>query len=475
MANIQIHLPPFNGNIQVGLAANTDLSLPAAERLVVVIKGDAHESGLFTAAATLATMPAQMSQEGRSIVANAAYSCIAFGLTGKIGDNPNDARGGDYRALPPEAVTQDQINAAEALISEQGIVISLTLMLATKLNWWTTNHHTGQGELSPYIVKVTSSICPNWIDQELRKWMHAIGHWCSTHRMLLMLGIATPAEFHPLVDDGIIDSPTISQDVVLRTSAMPAGTARHSISSAIIKRHAGNKIFMFSTKVQDMVNLHAEVEAVFNAGKANVALVLADDDAALDLDPRVPYHIGAGFLTDHAQERIEFNSPELTGHLGSVVFHLYRGSTLARSPHVGKAVGNRLDPMYSSSDCFSQDWDDRCSALGNAMIVASSDVINRVCGAADAGRANEDAWVALQVALGVYPDAATARAAWHAEDANFGAQGGAPGGAGGPGAGGAQAGAQGGAQGGAQNAPPGAPPGGAGAPGGNAPGGPAAV
>jgi hypothetical protein len=70
---LEIHLPTFNGNFQVGLAANADLSLPDTERLVFVNAKTAHESGVLSAAATLASMPPQMDTNGQVIIANAAY------------------------------------------------------------------------------------------------------------------------------------------------------------------------------------------------------------------------------------------------------------------------------------------------------------------------------------------------------------------------------------------------------------------
>ncbi len=163
----------------------------------------------------------------------------------------------------------------------------MTLMLATKLNWWMTNHHTGQGEFSPYIKKVIAAICPNWVEVEVKRWLHAIiGHWCSTHRILRLLGISMSAVSTPLVVAGILPPPTLAEDMVLRTSSMPAGTARHAVSAAIIKRHGGHKIFMFSSRTQDMVNLVREFDALMANGKANVTKVLANNPDALANDPR---------------------------------------------------------------------------------------------------------------------------------------------------------------------------------------------
>ncbi len=211
----------------------------------------------------------------------------------------------------------------------------------------------------------------------------------------------------------------ITDDLFLRVSSMPAGTARHALSHSILKRHGSHRIFMFSNKLADCVALSNEVELVYEAGKRNINLSRHGDAAALAVDPRLQYHMGATYLLGGNQSRAEFKSAEMLGHLGSVVFHLYKNSSLAKSPHIAVKTGATWTTHYDSSDCYTQEWDEICKGLAAALIVTKSDLINTVCGVSNDARVERKTWIDFQVLIGAFPNRNAAGEAYDSFDPIF--------------------------------------------------------
>ena len=57
---------------------------------------------------------------------------------------------------------------------------ALTMIIATKINWWLTNHHTGQGAMSGYALKVFKTVVAGMYNKDQSAWVdivHTAGHW----------------------------------------------------------------------------------------------------------------------------------------------------------------------------------------------------------------------------------------------------------------------------------------------------------
>ncbi len=70
--------------------------------------------------------------------------------------------------------TADSVRAADAVLikNKDNIINFTTVMLATKVNWWLTNHHTGGKLLSGFISKVASIHIPSYAeDPESFFWL----------------------------------------------------------------------------------------------------------------------------------------------------------------------------------------------------------------------------------------------------------------------------------------------------------------
>ena len=74
---------------------------------------------------------------------------------------------------------------------------ALTLMVATKFNWYQTNHHVGQGNATHFKHKIASTMClwmqstENNITEVAKSMIWEIGHWVSTHLWLNLMGMRT--------------------------------------------------------------------------------------------------------------------------------------------------------------------------------------------------------------------------------------------------------------------------------------------
>ncbi|APG78072.1 hypothetical protein [Shahe qinvirus-like virus 1] len=411
---INFNLPVFNGEIYAGLAAATDLSLPAAEKLSYIADADVGRAAIMTAASCLSRVPAASQPWIRELTANAAYAIVFYGLTGQIGVAPNQRVASDFIVGAVAEVTQELVTEAQNHVTQQQVIVAVTLIFATKINWWATNHHIGQATMSPYMAKVTKALLSiKSVDLDMiKKIVHQIGHWASTHRVLNLLHIRNDVTFAPLQAVAAGARITLTDDLFLRVSAMPAGTARHALCHAIMTKYGGNKIFMFSSKLAELAALKQEVDAVIEAGRRNVTLSRAADAAALAVDPRLEYHMGATYLLGGNTARAEFGTVEMTGHLGSVLYHLFRESTLTRSPHITTPSGKDLRKHYDQSDSYTQNWDDLCLGVATAMIVTNSDLVNAVCGVGDDARADRETWSQFQVMNGIYADIDLAHAAF---------------------------------------------------------------
>jgi hypothetical protein len=69
----------------------------------------------------------------------------------------------------------------------------LTILNATKISWWQTNHHVGTRRTTTYVKKACDTAFPTGIIDRVDCLgiVHNAGHWVSTHMVLWHLGINT--------------------------------------------------------------------------------------------------------------------------------------------------------------------------------------------------------------------------------------------------------------------------------------------
>jgi hypothetical protein len=93
------------------------------------------------------------------------------------------------------------VTIAEGLVDFNKLPTVITLALATKLNYWTTNHHVGQGGWASYVLKVVRALVPEMANDAFKKELHMMCHWFGTHGSLRLFSIYTPVLINTLYPD----------------------------------------------------------------------------------------------------------------------------------------------------------------------------------------------------------------------------------------------------------------------------------
>ncbi len=359
MAGLTVKLKAFDGAVTAGLAALGDDSLPEAERLPVPVNAnlDVHQLAVYAAANAVSNPLVGANRDCRALVANAAYLVVGYGLVAK----GLDAGGGDIRDVPQSFTSQAMINDAESLLNEENLKKAATIIMASKVNWWETNHHTGPGCFSPYMAKVVSTTYPKADRARLKKWVHAAGRWASTHQALKSFKITCARNTSSRWQISPRHVITMADDITIRNESLPAGTEKHAICHAAFKKYhahvgfiiASNKRILFACveEVQKLLKDTAEHRVAVEGGKFDVA------------DPRTYYHKGATFLNN--KPRKKFASAEATGIVGSILYHHFKRASMTKSAH----IFFRSTKVYEQSDSFDVDFDMKMAALSKQASV----------------------------------------------------------------------------------------------------------
>lgn len=303
-------LPSINGAYEVGIAVGVDPTLPDAHKLPVISNVTlTRAAGYATAWAstTFASNPVEV----RNLYASAAAGIILSGLAETVGGRPD----GDWRVKEAVDPTITEAAAPEA-VTQDAIIKSLSIVVATKANLYLMNHHTGQGPLAGYAKKVVQVQYPQWRDNDpaVVTCVHTIGHWAST---LATFTIAEIPGLRALSGPTYTKSITIkfSNDAKLRFAGMPAGTARHSIAFEGGKRLVRNMLGQLCPNVAD-----------FSVLPGIRKTILAN---------RISYHVGASYFTGRARADFEDTAAEdFLGRIGTFILSMMPKSTLAQSPHL---------------------------------------------------------------------------------------------------------------------------------------------
>jgi len=310
-------LPSINGAFEIGIAAGADPSIADNHKLVFQ-HSDISMHATAVNSAVWALKAFHGSRQGMYVTC--AYCAVYFGLLAR-GD-------GDWlRSAEPIEVKATDIEAIRPHITQDKARIALSVMIATKINWWVMNHHTGTGSLQGYSRKVAITLlnADTTTMAETADFMHTVGHWCSTKMVLTKLKII-PSSITKLMepDDYLGQNLHVSMDILIRLKSLPAGTHKHGVAEGIMKRLLVHPMSKYSNVIA-----HARQ--------------IAD---SLELVRKEPYsyHIGARYLTD--EDRKVFNDSDaenFLGRLGTFASVFAEKSTLFKSPHVKDKFMNYED------------------------------------------------------------------------------------------------------------------------------------
>ena len=115
--------------------------------------------------------------------------------------------------------------------------------------------------------------------------------------------------------------------------------------------------------------------------------------ASRTVDPRLQYHMGAVFLT--GAPRKVFVSPAPIRTIGSFLFNLRGGSTLAQSPLITRpsATGRSREREYMGKHGYDEEWETLCAGLRGQKATVTEAVSRALSGVNTAGVMSKEAYV----------------------------------------------------------------------------------
>lgn len=249
------------------------------------------------------------------------------------------------QAPPAEAEGWDPVPASTYTV--ESLRNALTVIIATKANYWLTNHHTGQGSPSGYVLKVLTLKFPGADMASLTTAAHTLGHWASTLHCLNVAQIPGVRPVEPY-EYATATGFELAPDALLRFTGLPAGTHRMGVAAEAASRIIKSALIAICPSPRDFIAIPGIIASI----RAN----------------RAGRHVGAAYLT--GLPRVRYNDTDADsylGRLGTFINKMSPKSTLARSPHLAE------DRVQSYPD-FSSDFDNDLNSykLQSAMAARSA-------------------------------------------------------------------------------------------------------
>lgn len=315
-----VNIPPLNGEVEAGIAAGIDPSL-LAEHFLPIIK-DTTEEKIRQYAAIWAYTQIGKTVGQRRFAAVAAATAVDAGLICTL--TTSSIPDGDWKYVTTfEEIEENKYTDLKEkvadIFSPSSQQAAITMMVAMKANYWQTNHNTGQGALSGYVLKVFKAVLSarpifNAADGPDEGWittLHTIAHWVSTRCVLDNAGIPGILKGTPALSTGS-KGWSLSADAALRFSGFPAGTHKLAIAHAGCKRLILSPLINFCPRASEFADIPVHYKSV----KAKRAAYLTGQ-------PRADY-------SDSTME-------SRLGRIGAFMNIVYAANTMNKSPHLDKA------------------------------------------------------------------------------------------------------------------------------------------
>jgi hypothetical protein len=334
-----------NGGVSVGLSAGADRSLPAHYKLAISknFKDESIDTRIKFAISHIDETLAKKTNLNR-LIQSAIIGIMNMKL---VREKSPDVKVVDVegKIVLLDNLTPDEINEA------------ISIIVATKVNLFSTNHHTGQGSLTGYAKKAFDIISkPNDMDEtEAVTVYHMIGHWADSAKVFSGLGFKdTKGESKVSSKDagkkgevkerekgiGFNRQP----DLIPRLRSFPAGTGRLAVAYACIKKFMGHPLF----------------SVVYRKSECEGLVALAHEVLAEPLR----YHIGASHFSSKPAPPIELAEYEdFINDLFTLAKNLASKSTLAKSPQIAKHDEEREDLVI-----FCKNYNEQSSKLGKEFV-----------------------------------------------------------------------------------------------------------
>jgi len=205
-----------------------------------------------------------------------------------------------------------------------------TIIASGKLTWWTTNHHVGttSGKIAGHSGKAVSVL--GWLNCEgIKDAIWRVGHYADTKKVLKVLNLGVG--HHPTRDHvpGWIgtDEFDVHEDMVMRASATPSGTAK-VITYHEIRKQARNLPY----------GLIITIETQFATIEETIAKIRQNPCA---------YHSGADYLIGAPKlVAVGYSDVDMLA-LSCYIYAIRAGSSFARSGILVDKATCEAEPLYS--------------------------------------------------------------------------------------------------------------------------------
>ena len=269
----------------------------------------------------------------------------------------------------------------------------MSLIIATKINYFNTNHCTGQGAVSHFIQKVLTTlfddIASEVPEEDLKSTAHRIGHWASTHVCFGILRIKTGRNISvlPCAVRFVANAGTLATDFLVRSEAFPAGMAAHGIVYACLAKYGMSKVLFYVPRVEEVTACTKEVEDL------KEAVNTAREDG--NVDPRALGHVGSMYLT--GRPRVAMKTVAPIGVIGLFLYHLHPASSMTKSLLITRksASGSGYDKAYNRAEGYNEAWDEFCEGFRNRRAALSPELMNKLAGVTASGSIAEEAYLGL--------------------------------------------------------------------------------
>ena len=272
-----------------------------------------------------------------------------------------------------EAIGQGKENWLSSYCTPDQATQVLTVILATKFNWYTTNHHVGQNHATKYICKVVQTTYrgagngPDSIHESIKDAVWKIGHWASTHLCLGVMEMRTGVRVavHPA------GSPpgkvVLSPDYRIRCDGAPAGLAKVALVYATIMLHRGNHMWLVAPDLRAIITC-------YDAYAKHLEEVKHCRDKKL-VDPRCKDHEGGNYLTGGKTKTLIASTVAPLGVVGSFLFWKQPNSTLTASPLISTPSALKVKvARYTNYPDFNAIFDDACKTARDTKMKMTSAV-----------------------------------------------------------------------------------------------------
>ncbi|APG78068.1 hypothetical protein [Beihai sesarmid crab virus 4] len=331
-----------NGSVFVGVSTGVDRALPIDTKLRHLDKRYDYKSAehIITAISHVDQSLLDNAEFGKLIV-----GAIIFIYTAKLVDISSD----DVVKVSGSGGSTFTGTIDESDISEAG-----TVVIATKITFFQTNHHVGTGQFTGFAAKVFNTIfAPRNVDVDMaRTVFHTIGHWASTHAVLAALGYRNLKHVN-LVGGKITVG--LSEDVKMRLGSYPAGTAKIGLAVACLRKAVTHPIFPL----------------IYDKHQIELLKEMSD---AIKGNP-VAHHMGAFFLLDGDPAEIDEDAiGVLRDKLFTFIIKVYPKSTLAKSPIIPRDPSN----LENYDDIFAMACQQYVTNVNNVVTKEIKDIIDSI-------------------------------------------------------------------------------------------------